>query len=271
MNYNEPLIKARLIKRYKRFLADVELDAELDAEIEVDSDSKVGADQEVKYKKTKFITIHTANTGAMTGCAVPGSTIWISNSHNPKRKYLYSWELSTSYDASSEKGSLIGINTALANKLVKEAIEKGHISELCEQLCDYKKLETEVPYGQEKSRIDLLLTQNDGQKCYIEVKNVTASFEPGVAAFPDAVTARGTKHLRELEFMVQQGHRAVILFCVQRDDIHSVRAAKEIDPLYAETLAQVQKNGVEVLAYGVSFSGDGTPDGIHLTKKLSVV
>ena len=250
MNYIEPLIKARLIKRYKRFLADVEMDVELDNEIDIEG------------KKSKFITIHTANTGSMTGCAIPGSTIWISNSHNLKRKYLYSWELS-----SSEQGNLIGINTMLANKLVKEAIEKGYISELH----DFSKIETEVPYGEEKSRIDLLLTQNDGQKCYIEVKNVTASFEPGVAAFPDAVTARGTKHLRELELMVRQGHRGVILFCVQRDDIQTVRAAEEIDSLYAQTLAEVQKNGVEILAYGVTFSGDEVPDGIHLTKKLSVV
>ena len=250
MNYTEPLIKARLIKRYKRFLADVELDVELDNEIDHEGIT------------SKFITIHTANTGSMTGCAIPGSTIWISNSHNLKRKYLYSWELS-----SSRQGNLIGINTILANKLVKEAIEKGRISELL----DFNKIETEVPYGEEKSRIDLLLTQNDGQKCYIEVKNVTASFEPGVAAFPDAVTARGTKHLRELELMVRQGHRGVIIFCVQRDDIQTVRAAEEIDPLYAQTLAEVQKNGVEILAYGVTFSGDEVPDGIHLTKKLSVV
>ncbi|MCW8928852.1 MAG: DNA/RNA nuclease SfsA [Gammaproteobacteria bacterium] len=265
MKYAEPLIKARLIKRYKRFLADIELETEI----------------EVQGKKTKFITIHTANTGSMTGCAIPGSTVWISNSRNPKRKYLYSWELSSTNDASSQNSNsevtnLIGINTLLANKLVKEAIENGSISELCDQPGDYEQIETEVPYGQEKSRIDLLLTQNDGQKCYIEVKNVTASFESGIAAFPDAVTARGTKHLRELEHMVKQGHRGVILFCVQRDDIKTVRAAKEIDPVYAETLAQVQENGVEVLAYGVTFSGKTLsnkwiPDGINLTRKLSVV
>lgn len=237
MNYPEALIKARLIKRYKRFLADVEL------------------------QDGTEITIHTANTGSMTGCAIAGSTIWISNSHNPKRKYLYSWELS-----SGETGNLIGINTLLANKLVKEAIEKGHISELKH----IRKIDTEVAYGAEKSRIDLLVTQDNGQKCYIEVKNVTASFEAGIAAFPDAVTARGTKHLRELELMVQQGHRAIILFCVQRDDIEQVRAAKEIDPLYAQTLLQVQYHGVEVLAYGVRFSGAAIPNGIDLIKKLSI-
>ncbi|MCU7800606.1 MAG: DNA/RNA nuclease SfsA [gamma proteobacterium symbiont of Lucinoma myriamae] len=249
MKYAEPLTKARLIRRYKRFLADVEL-FELDTETQ----------------KPKQITVHTANTGSMTGCAIPGSIVWISNSHNLKRKYLYSWELSTVQDASSEKGALIGINTLLANKLVKEAIEKGHIAELD----DIQNIETEVPYGAEKSRIDLLVTQNNGQKCYIEVKNVTASFEPNIAAFPDAVTARGTKHLRELELMVQQGYRGIILFCVQREDIKQVRTAAEIDPLYAQTLAQVKKNGVEVLAYGVRFSSDPTPGEINLTTKLSV-
>ena len=249
MNFSEPLIKARLIKRYKRFLADIELDVEI----------------EVEGRKTKFITIHTANTGSMTGCAEPGSTIWISNSHNPKRKYLYSWELSTVQSSASQTGSLIGINTMLSNKLVKEAIEKGYIAELA----DFQKIETEVKYGAENSRIDLLVTQTNSQKAYVEVKNVTASFQPGIASFPDAVTARGTKHLRELELMVQQGHRGIIFFCVQREDIKQVRAAAEIDHLYAKTLAQVQEKGVEVLAYGVRFSGDSSPDGIFLTKKLS--
>ena len=114
----------------------------------------------------------------------------------------------------------------------------------------------------------MLVTQLSGQKCYIEVKNVTASFEPGVAAFPDAVTARGTRHLRELELMVQQGHRGIILFCVQREDISAVRAAHEIDRLYARTLQQVKKNGVEILAYGVSFLGNESPTGILLNRKL---
>ncbi len=244
MKYSEPLIKARLIRRYKRFLADIELAAEVDFE----------------GKKTKFITIHTANTGSMTGCAVPGSNIWISNSHNLKRKYLYSWELSTT----QHKDRLIGVNTLLANKLVKEAIEKGVISEIG----DFKNIETEVSYGAEKSRIDLLVTQNNEQKCYIEVKNVTASFELEVAAFPDAVTARGTKHLRELELMVARGYRAIIFFCVQRDDINFFRVAGEIDPLYAQTLKRVQENGVEVLAYGVHFNGKDSPREINLINKL---
>lgn len=238
MQFSEPLIKARLIKRYKRFLADVELE------------------------DGRQLTIHTANTGSMAGCAIPGSTIWISDSHNPKRKYRHSWEIS-----SSEEGHRIGINTMLANKLVREAIELGDINELD----DYSRIETEVPYGRENSRIDLLVTQADGQKCYIEVKNVTASFEPAIAAFPDAVTVRGRKHLRELELMVQQGNRGIILFCVQREDSRAVRAAGEIDPHYADTLAQVRKNGVEILAYGVNFFGTDNPTGIGLHKKLDVI
>jgi sugar fermentation stimulation protein A len=234
MKFPEALISATLLKRYKRFLADVELES------------------------GEQLTVHTANTGAMTGCAIPGSKIWISNSHNSKRKYLYSWEIS-----STQEGNLIGINTQLANKLVKEAIEKGFISELD----DIQKIDTEVTYGAEKSRIDLLVTQNNGQICYVEVKNVTASFEPGIAAFPDAVTARGTKHLRELELMVQQGHRGIILFCVQRNDIDRVRAAYEIDSVYAETLTQVAANGVEMLAYGA----DVSPQEIVLHRKLDVI
>ena len=237
MQFKEPLIKARLIKRYKRFLADVELE------------------------DGQQITIHTANTGSMTGCTVPGTTIWISNSHNPKRKYLYSWEI-----ASTSSGEKIGINTHLANTLVKEAIEKGWISELKH----FETIQTEVPYGQEKSRIDLLLTQKDSRKCYIEVKNVTLSLEPGVAAFPDAVTVRGSKHLRELEWMVQQGYRAVIFYCVQRKDCNTLRVAEEIDPVYAQTLEEVKNKGVEVLAYGVSFVEDNkhNPVGIILNNKL---
>jgi len=239
VKFKEPLIKATLIKRYKRFLADVELE-----------DGQV-------------LTVHTANTGSMAGCAIAGTSVWLSNSHNPKRKYLYSWEI-----ASTESGQKIGINTHLANSLVKEAIEQGWIKELN----DYQSIQTEVPYGQEKSRIDLLVTQTSGQPCYIEVKNVTASFEPGVAAFPDAVTARGSKHLRELEWMVQQGYRAILFFCVQREDCQTVRVADEIDPLYAQTLQEVMAKGVEVLAYGVKFleDKDQHPIGIILQKRLEL-
>ncbi len=238
MKFAEPLLSATLLKRYKRFLADVELDS------------------------GEQITIHTANTGAMTGCAIPGSKIWISNSHNSARKYPYSWELS-----STESGSLAGINTSRANKLVYEAINSGVIGEVS----SVSEIQTEVPYGQENSRVDILLTLEKGQKCYIEVKNVTASFEPVTAAFPDAVTQRGSKHLRELERIVlsakQLNHRGIILFCVQRNDIDRVRAAHEIDPVYAKILNQVARNGVEVLAYGAHVSTQE----ITLNRKLDVI
>ena len=238
MKFPEPLIAATLLKRYKRFLADVELDS------------------------GKQLTIHTANTGAMTGCAVPGSRIWISNSHNPARKYPYSWELS-----STVSGALVGINTGWANKLVYEAIE----TDIIDELDPAPKIQTEVPYGQEGSRIDILLTLDTGQQCYIEVKNVTASFEDKAAAFPDAVTQRGTKHLRELERIVLADkvckHRGILLFCVQRNDIDRVRPASEIDPVYADTLKQVADSGVEILAYGA----DVSPQEIKLNRRLDVI
>lgn len=233
MHFESSLIQATLLRRYQRFLADVELE------------------------NGEAMTVHTANTGSMAGCAVPGTRIWISDSGNPKRKYRYSWEI-----ASTVGGTLVGINTALANKLVKEAIESGLILELA----GYRAIKAEQRYGQQRSRIDLLLDMEDGRSGYVEVKNVTASFEAGVAAFPDAVTQRGTRHLQELEYVCRQGHRAILVFCVQRSDIQSVRAAAEIDPEYAGALARAASAGVEVLAYGATVS----PQAIALNRKLEV-
>ncbi len=221
MKYSKPLQPVTLIQRYKRFLADVE------------------------WPDGSVITVHTANTGSMRGCAEAGSRIWIRDSENPKRKYLYSWEITESLD-----GALIGVNTGLANQLVAEAIGNGTVTELA----NYSKLRTEVPYG-ENSRIDILLEGDDAAQvpCYVEVKNVTAR-EGEYAIFPDAVTARGTKHLNELLGMVRQGNRAVIFFCIQRDDVDIFRAAHEIDPTYARTLEYVVGRGVEALAYAVEIS-----------------
>jgi len=241
MHYPTELIEARLIKRYKRFLADVEL------------------------SNGEIITVHTANTGKMTGCAIPGCKVWIRNTFNDKRKYPYTWELSSTLD-----GEMIGINTQLANLLVKEAIENRVIKELQ----GYSQIKTEVAYGQEvngrkSSRIDLLLAneQSDIPDCYVEVKNVTARMEGHVGAFPDAVSKRGTKHLNELLYMHQEGFRSVLLFCVARADIHSVRGAHEIDSEYAETLSKVNQQGVEVLAYGPEISTDS----IRLSHALPLV
>ena len=228
MKYSKPLQRVKLIQRYKRFLGDVE------------------------WPDGQLMTVHTANTGSMLGCSTPGNHIWIRDSGNDKRKYRYSWEISETDD-----GQLIGVNTILANKLVVEAIEQGSIKELL----DYENIRTEVPYG-ENSRIDILL-QGD-KDCYVEVKNVTAR-DGKYAIFPDAVTARGTKHLNELVAMVKAGHRAVMLYCIQRNDIEMFRPATEIDPLYAKTLAYAMENGVEVLAYSVEISAEE----IYLNRPIS--
>ncbi len=233
MKFSSPLVRVRLIRRYKRFLADV------------------------RMPDGEELTIHTPNTGSMKGCAEPGSYIWIRDVANPKRKYRYSWELSEMAD-----GTLVGVNTILANHLVREAIDNGVI----EALGGYDCLKAEVPYGVERSRIDLLLSDDRQGRCYVEVKNVTAR-EGDMAIFPDAVSARGVKHLRELKEVVAQGHRGVILFCVQRNDVSSFRPAGEIDPHYAETLREVVAAGVEVLAYQAQL----TPIGVSLANPLTVV
>ncbi len=233
MKYSKPLQRVKLIRRYKRFLADVE------------------------WPNGDQMTVHTANTGSMLGCSTPGNSIWIRDSENDKRKYRYSWEISE-----ADNNSLIGVNTMLANKLVVEGIETGVIKELS----DYNRIKTEVPYG-ERSRIDILLqdVQESRPDCYVEVKNVTAR-DGKYAIFPDAVTVRGTKHLNELVNMVKAGYRSVIFFCIQRNDVKLFRAAREIDPEYAKTLAYAIEQGVEALAYSVTIS----PDEIILSNKIAV-
>ena len=211
MNLPE-LIEARLIKRYKRFLADVEL-----------------ADGSV-------VTVHCPNSGSMKGCAVPGSRVWLSTSDNVKRKLPYTWELA------EVNGCLIGLNTGLPNRLVAEAIGNGTIAELQ----GYDTMRPEVPYG-DHSRIDLLL-ESPGRRCFVEVKNVTL-VEEGRALFPDAVTTRGQKHLNELMRVVREGDRGVIFFTVQRSDGHAVSPADAIDPEYGRLLRLAMQNGVEALAY----------------------
>ncbi|KJG36913.1 transcriptional regulator [Photobacterium angustum] len=216
MKFTQPLQAAKLIKRYKRFLADIELD---------NSDVR---------------TIHCANTGAMTGCAEPGSTVWYSTSDNPKRKYPNSWELTQTLS-----NNWICVNTAQANRLVEEAIKNNVIDELT----GYTSLRAEVKYGTENSRIDLLLESESRPPCYIEVKSVTLLGKDRQGYFPDAVTTRGQKHLRELMEMVDQGNRAVLLFAVLHSGIDNVSVADHIDPIYAQLLTQAVKAGVEVLCY----------------------
>lgn len=223
MQFPAPLQEATLIQRYKRFLADVRL-----------------GNGEVR-------TLHCPNTGSMRNCSDPDSTVWFTDSGNNQRKYPCTLQLVT-----NAAGQLVGVNTALANPLVVEAIRDGHLAELQ----GYAALATEVKYGDQNSRIDILLsapTENRlAARCYVEVKNVSLATGGARALFPDAVTARGHKHLQELMLMRAQGHRAVLCFCVQISGVESVAPADEIDPEYARLLREAAANGVEVLAYGAS-------------------
>ena len=233
MRFNQALVQGTLIKRYKRFLADVELD------------------------DGSIVTAHTPNTGSMLGCCKPGSRVWLSNSDNPKRKYALSWEL-----VEAAPGVLVGINTGLPNKLIGEAIQNGTIQELQ----GYDIIREEVRYGAENSRIDLLLERGKKPDCYVEIKNVTLARE-GIGYFPDAVSERGSKHLRELAQVVTEGKRAVICFCVQRKDVYEVRPADSIDKKYGVTLRQAIDVGVQAMAWRAHVSVDE----IRIDTKLPVV
>ncbi len=226
-----PLIPGTLIKRYKRFMADITL-----------------ADG-------SMVTAHCPNSGSMLGCNLPGSPVMLSKSPNPDRKLADTWELVQS------NGYWIGLNTMLPNRLAEEAILDGTITELQ----GYDRLRREVPYGSERSRIDLLLEGAQG-RCYVEVKNVTL-VEGNLALFPDAVTERGQKHLRELMEVARNGDRGVLLFTVQRGDANSVAPADRIDPVYGRLLREAVRNGVEVLAYRASVQ----PEEIRLTERLPIV
>ena len=231
MKFDAPLIPGKLVKRYKRFLADVEL-----------TDGTI-------------VTAHTTNTGSMLGLIEAGSPVWLSESDNPKRKLKYTWEIGASGNIA------VGVNTAIPNKLVFEEISAGNIA----LLTGYTTIKREVKYGQ-NSRIDVFLQAKDKADCYVEIKSVTLSRVSGIAEFPDAVSARGTKHLQELGDMVQEGHRAVMFFLVQRSDCTVLAPAKDIDPVYADALKVAMTRGVEVIIY----SCDVTPEGIHLDKALEL-
>ncbi|HBZ4246735.1 TPA: DNA/RNA nuclease SfsA [Klebsiella aerogenes] len=220
MLFTPPLQSATLIKRYKRFLADV------------------------ITPEGQALTLHCPNTGAMTGCAAPGDTVWYSTSDNPKRKYAHTWELTE-----TRQGAVICVNTLRANTLAKEAVLAGNIPELA----GYNILKSEVKYGEENSRIDLMLQAEDCRNCYIEVKSVTLA-EKEYGYFPDAVTARGQKHLRELMSVAAAGHRAVILFAVLHSAIDRFSPAHHIDAKYAQLLIEAQEKGVEILAWKAELS-----------------
>ncbi len=227
-----PLIRGRLIKRYKRFLADVELE------------------------NGDVVTAHCANPGSMIGLQDPGIDVWLSHHESKTRKLAYSWELARI------DGGLVGINTSLPNRIVEEAIGAGQITELT----GYASLRREVRHG-ENSRIDFLLEDDDKGRCFVEVKNVHLRRQEGLAEFPDAVTKRGQKHLYELIHAIEDGDRAVMLYLVQRQDCESFTIAGDIDPDYKEGLEEAQSAGVEALCYDCHI----TTEDISVASPLAIV
>ncbi|WP_160288410.1 DNA/RNA nuclease SfsA [Pseudomonas knackmussii] len=233
MRFVPALEEARLLCRYKRFLADIET------------------------ASGEQLTIHCPNTGSMLNCMSEGCRVWFSRSSDPKRKLPGTWEL-----AETPQGRLACVNTGRANRLVEEALLVGDIAELA----GFAELRREVAYGVENSRADFRLDFAEGP-VFVEVKSVTLGFDDtAVAAFPDAVTTRGAKHLRELAAMAREGTRAVLLYCVNLSGIEAVRPAVEIDPAYANALGEAREAGVEVLAYGA----DLDPQELRLVRRLDV-
>jgi sugar fermentation stimulation protein A len=213
MRFPDPLIPGRLVRRYKRFLSDIELDT------------------------GEVVTAHCANPGSMLGLDTPGAEVWLSPARNPARKLRYSWELLL------VDGGLVGINTSHPNGIVAEAVSAGRIPELA----GYDGFRREVKYGR-NSRIDLLLEGGGRPPCYVEVKNVHLK-RGALAEFPDSVTARGAKHLAEMSDMVAQGCRAVMVYLVQRADCEGFAIAGDIDPAYAAALVEARTAGVEAICY----------------------
>lgn len=232
MRFPSPLVEGRLVRRYKRFLADVAL------------------------ASGETVTVHCANPGSMIGLAEPGMRVFLSRAANPKRKLPWSWEL---VDAD---GALVGINTAYPNRIVEEAIAADAIPDLA----GYDLLRREVPYGR-NSRIDFLLSGAGRADAYVEVKNVHLSRTRGLAEFPDSVTARGTKHLAELSDMVAAGHRAAMLYLVHRRDPERFTLARDIDPAYAAAFDRARAAGVEMLAYRCSV----TVDEVTVAEKVPIL
>ena len=214
MQFDTPLTRGTLLKRYKRFLADVELET------------------------GEVVTAHCANTGAMVGLKDEGMTVHLSPNTNPKAKLGWRWEA-----VELDGGVMVGINTAHPNKLVEEAILAGKVP----ALSGYQTLKREVKYGK-NSRIDILLSDPEKPDCYVEVKNVHLCRTAGLAEFPDSVTARGAKHLGEMADMVRNGHRAVMVYLVQRNDCDRFALAADYDPDYAKAFRAAKAAGVEALA-----------------------
>ena len=235
MKFETQLVSGRLVQRYKRFLADVMLDT------------------------GEAVTATCPNTGSMMGLVAPGSRVWLSTSDSPTRKYRHTWEM---VEADLGKGPhLVGINTNHPNKLVAEAIAGGKVA----TLNNYPLLRREVKYGR-NSRIDILLECESKGMCYVEVKNVHMMRKAGLAEFPDSVTERGAKHLVEMSDMVRAGHRAVMVYLIQRSDVKSFTFAGDVDPKYVEAFRLATAAGVESIALRCRMS----PEEIAVEKAVPI-
>ena len=232
MRFPTPLVPARLIRRYKRFLSDCRLD------------------------DGREVVAHCANPGSMTGLADPGLKVWLEPNDDPRKKLDFAWRL-----VDHENGQFTGVDTALPNRLLREVLTARGVPELA----DYDRVRPEVRYG-EASRVDFLLQAEGIPDAWVEVKSVTLSRQPGLAEFPDTVTARGARHLAELGRMAAAGHRAVLFYLVQRTDADRVSVAADIDPGYAAAFAAALAQGVEVLAYRTEMS----PESVALGPRIAV-
>jgi len=232
MRFQTPLVPASLIRRYKRFLADVAL------------------------PDGSEIVAHCPNPGSMMGLAEPGTKIWLERNDDPRKKLDYGWRL-----VEHANGHFTGIDTSVPNKMLKSALSARRVA----AVAAYGSIRAEVPYA-DKSRVDFLLSTNDLPDLYLEVKSVTLSRVAGLAEFPDAKTARGARHMADLAAMVAQGHRAAVLFLVQRTDAQRVRIASDIDPAYADAFHRARAAGVEVICHRCAIS----PEAVTLDRELPV-
>ncbi len=233
MRFKTPLVPATLIRRYKRFLADCRLDDGTD------------------------VTAHCANPGSMMGLADPGLRIWLEPNADPKKKLKFGWRLVEHKD-----GHFTGVDTSVPNRALREALVARQIG----PLADYGTVQPEQRYG-ENSRIDFLLSEPGLPDAYVEVKSVTLSRRPGLAEFPDSVTQRGAKHLNELTNVVAQGHRAIMLYLVQRTDCKTFTLARDLDPAYGAAYDEARRAGVETLCFGTQI----TPQSVTLDAALEAV
>ena len=231
MRFPTPLVPARLVRRYKRFLADAVIEA-----------------------TGETVTAHCPNPGAMIGLADPAMRIWLEPNDDPKKKLEYGWRL-----VELDDGHLAGIDTSLPNRVVAEALRGGAIPDIA----DYAQVRAEVPYG-ERSRVDFLLSAAGRPDIYVEVKNVHLNRIGDLAEFPDCVTLRGARHLDELSSMVARGHRAIMLYLVQRTDCTRFALAPDLDPGYADAFQKARTAGVEAICYGTEITTEGVRFGAEL-------